>query len=70
MSFGGSPDIPEVQPAPPAAPVRVLPDVQKAKSDLIEKLRRARSRQKSRKTIPGLLDLAAPTARPVLNDLL
>lgn len=71
MSFGGdSPDIPPVPPVAPAAPIRILPDIKKAKTDLRERLRRARSRQMSMQTTPGLLNLAAPTARPGLSDLL
>lgn len=69
MSLGGTPDIPDVAPVTPA-PVRVLPDVKKAKTDLQERLKRARSRQFSQQTTPGLLNIQAPTVRPVLADLL
>jgi len=69
MSFG-SPDPPDPPPPLPAAPVRVLPDIKKAKLDLRERLKRARSRQLSIQTTPALLNIVAPTVRPVLSDLL
>lgn len=70
MSFGGGPDMPDVPAEAPAAPIRILPDVKKAASDLRERLKKARSRQMSLQTTPGLLNIMAPTARPVLSDLL
>ena len=69
MSFGGGPDIPDAPPTQ-VAPVRVLPDVKKTKTDLRERLARARSRQLSQLTTPGFLNLEAPTVRPELADLL
>lgn len=69
MSFGSSPKIPD-SPVVTPAPVRILPDVKKAKTDLRERLKRARSRQMSQLTTPGLLSFGAPTVRPVLSDLL
>ncbi len=42
----------------------------KERDSLRERLRRGSSRRLSRLTTPGLLDIQAPTTRPVLSDLL
>jgi len=64
---GGGPDKPEL---PPPVPVRIEPEVEKARQDVKERLRRARSRALSQVTGFGLLEEAPPTVRPTLSDLL
>lgn len=65
---GGGGSLPKVEPAPPT-PVRVVPEVEKAKSDLREKLRRRRGRAASL-TGFGMYDVKAPTVRPILSEKL
>lgn len=68
MSFGGgAPSPPALR---PAAPVRAMPEVAKAKMDLRERLKRARSRALSRVTEFGLLEIEAPVRRPMLSDIM
>jgi hypothetical protein len=66
------PSMPAPQPAPPPSPPpqRVEPDVEKAKMDIRERIRRARGRAGSIATEPGLLEAAPPGRRPVLADVL
>lgn len=70
MSFGGGSSRPKYPPIVSPAPVRVEPEVTKAKADLKQRLRKAQSRALSQQTTPGLLAFSAPSARPVLSDLL
>jgi len=70
MSFGGSPHRQKFPPVRAAAPIQVLPEIEKQKFDLRERLKRSRSRQMSLATTPGLLNIAAPGKKPVLSDLL
>jgi hypothetical protein len=67
---GGTPSAPAPVPMPPPAPATVLPGEEKAKEDLRERLRRARSRALSRVTEFGLLEEPAQVARPVLSSTL
>jgi len=62
MSFGGAPSMP----APAATPV--LPDADSLRKDLLERLKRARSRAESRVVEPGLLK-EANTYRPMLSSI-
>lgn len=64
---GGAPAPP---PMPPPTPATVLPGEKKAKEDLRERLRRARSRSLSRVTEFGLLEEPAQVARPTLSGTL
>ena len=66
MSFGSSPD-PE-QPKP--APVRIAPEVTKAKADLMAMLRKGRSRALSQVSQPGLLKEEPNISTNVLTDYL
>ncbi len=55
---------------PPEPPqTRIEPEMEKAKVDLREKLRRRRGRAASM-TGFGLYDIKAPTVRPILSDKL
>jgi len=56
-------------PEPTLPPVRIQPEIEKAKFDLREKLRRRRGRSASM-TGFGLYDIEAPATRPVLADVL
>jgi len=69
MSFGGTPKM-KAPPAVAPRAVQVLPEEEKAKKDLKERLKRMRSRALSRMTGPGLLEVESPTKRPILSDLL
>lgn len=65
MSFGGGGGGPK-GPSPMAPPqARIAPEVEKAKGDLREQMRRARSRALSQVVTPGLL-APAPAERPAL----
>lgn len=65
MGFGGGGGGPK-GPSPMAPPqTRIQPEVEKAKGDLREQMRRARSRAASAVVTPGLLK-AAPIDRPAL----
>jgi hypothetical protein len=54
---------------PVSPPVRILPEVEKAKSDLREKMRRRAGREKTI-TGFGLYDIQAPAVRPILSEKL
>ena len=63
---GGSPKIPK---PPPPAPQKLLPqEVDEARRDLQERLRRARSRAGSIRTGPGMLLMEAPIVQPMLYE--
>ena len=68
LGLGGS--SPSPPPVPPPVPTRIEPEVDKAKKDLLERLKRARARALSRQTEFGLLVEKAPTYRPTLSDIL
>ena len=63
-------DEPEDLPLPPGGVMTVRPSVEKARMDLLERIKRARSRRTSQLTTPGLLETKATTVRPALTDLL
>lgn len=69
MGFGDSdsPSLPALTGPPPE---RIQPEVSKATKDLKERLKKMKSRALSRMTGPGLLEIEAPTKRPILSDLL
>ena len=71
MSFGGGDSSkPVTTPAPSPAPRRVLPEVQKAKSELRERIRGTQSRQESIVAPLGLLNIPAPVKRQELSNIL
>lgn len=65
---GGGGSLPEVS-EPVSPPLRIEPEIEKAKSDLREKLRRRKGRADSM-TGFGLYDIEAPTYRPLLSEKL
>ena len=70
MSFGGGgggSKAPAVQALPP---LKVEPEAKKAKSDLLERLKRARSRALSIHTNTGLLAEKPQIQRKMLSDAL
>lgn len=67
---GGGGAKPAPAPLPAPVPVKVAPEIGKAKGDLMERLRRARSRAVSRVVEIGLLEEAPPIRRPMLSDIL
>jgi hypothetical protein len=66
---GGDMDLPPVEESPPPT-VRVYPEVEKAKSDLREKMKRRKGRVASRLTGIGLWQNEPETKRPVLAERL
>lgn len=57
-------------PVPSPAPTQLVPEPEKAREDLFEKLRRARSRSMTRITEPGLLREEPDVRRAELTDVL
>lgn len=70
MSFGGSSSKVKPQPLPPPAPTQILPTADKAMQDILERLKRARSRALSYQGNFGLLSGEPNIVKPVLSDIL
>jgi hypothetical protein len=58
MSMGGG--RPKTPPPPPPPPTMVEPDIEEARRDMRDKIRRQRGRAASVRTTPGMLSVKAP----------
>ncbi len=67
MPFGGTPSAPSPKPPPP---MLIQPEVAKMKSDILERLKRSRSRAASQLTMPGLMSEAQVSRPNLLGNVL